>query len=130
MTIPERVQEPVQEPGETINLAKLVRLHDMLAIVSMEARDIPMDTAAIERLATTTAQLLIEVGSAISDSLRAELAGYVTRLSGGMTEDELRVVRAQLAGWVDGLLTGVSLAWNAPPPSDAPESGLGRLGPS
>ncbi len=89
--------------------AKVMRLGTMLKQLLDEVRGTTLDEGARERLLLIYETSLVEVGSALSPDLRAEL----DRLASPFAEDdlpstaELRIAKAQLVGWLEGLVQGI-----------------------
>ena len=58
----------------------------------------------------TWARLVVELGSSLSDEALDELGRLIPRLpDAATTPGELRVLEAQLVGWVSGVLEGERL---------------------
>ncbi len=89
--------------------AKVMRLGTMLKHLLDEVRETTLDEGARERLLMIYETSITEVGSALSADLRAEL----DRLASPFAEDdlpsaaELRIAKAQLVGWLEGLVQGI-----------------------
>ena len=89
--------------------AKVMRLGTMLKQLLDEVRGTTLDEGARERLLSIYETSLVEVGSALSPDLRAEL----DRLASPFADDdlpstaELRIAKAQLVGWLEGLVQGI-----------------------
>ena len=95
------------EPADEIvigSLTKLVRLRWMLAEMRAELHGTTPDQRAVDRLHQRHRRALIEVGSALSDPLLAELASVAAPPPPDATLDEVRLGEAQLLGWLDGVL--------------------------
>jgi len=84
---------------------KLVRLAWMLVALLDETRMASLDEPARARVAVTVQRSLVELGSALSDDLLAEL-GRLLPLPADRApnQSELLSVEAQLVGWLRGLL--------------------------
>lgn len=97
-----------ESPDVVVIPAKAVRLSDMIRSILDELHEhVADDVVARDRLAALYAAALVEVGSAVSDSLLDELASLQTpAVNGSSSVDEIRVAIAQLGGWVLGLLVG------------------------
>lgn len=95
--------ETVQDP------AKLVRLGRMIGELLGEVRQAELDEQTLGRLRSHVEQTAGEVGDAISPDLRDELARLRTLWAdaNGVSQAELRVEQAQLAGWLEGVLQGI-----------------------
>lgn len=96
----------VEEP------AKVMRLGSMIKQLLEEVRSAPLDDAARERLARIHEQSLTELESGLS----AELVAELRRIALPFKEDqipsdaELRIAKAQLVGWLEGLFHGIQTA--------------------
>lgn len=96
--------------SDELDGAKLARIHRMFERLLAEMRALELDAASIERLQELTQQALVTIGSAVPDELLLELH----RVVGGPstlppTADELRVIEAQLLGWLHGIVRGERL---------------------
>jgi hypothetical protein len=100
--VPER-REAVEEP------AKVMRIGSMIKQLLEEVRTASLDEAARSRLQEIYETSLKELGSALSPDLQAELARVANPFSDGESpsEAELRIVQAQLVGWLEGLFHGI-----------------------
>ncbi len=105
MPVPAKKQE-----GETIEQpSKVIRMGSMLGQLLEEVRNSEIDESGRERLKEIYELSVKELGSAVSSDLKAELA----RLARPFQEDEvptgseLRVAKAQLVGWLEGLVQGI-----------------------
>jgi len=96
-------RESVDEP------AKVMRIGSMIKQLLDEVRTTELDVASRERLRDIYDLSVEELGGALSDDLRDELK----RLAIPFAEDEspseaeLRVAKAQLVGWLEGLFHGI-----------------------
>ncbi len=92
----------VTEPG------RLIRIASMTRAMLEEVRESPLDEAGRHRLLAVYHSSLDRLRDSLSDDLRAELASIFAPLeSSGATESELRIVQAQLVGWLEGLFSGI-----------------------
>jgi hypothetical protein len=90
---------------DDVDVAKLGRMHGLVLNLLAELRQIELDAASVDRLESLTQQTLVEIGSAVPDELLAELGRFMGGASvDGPTADELRVVEAQLLGWLRGMV--------------------------
>lgn len=103
------VQSPVGT-GESIEQpAKVMRVGAMMRQLLEQVRDIDLDEPSRERMRDIYEQSITELSSALSPELHDELL----RLSGPFsdvgtpTEAELAVAKAQLVGWLEGLVQGI-----------------------
>ena len=98
------------EINETIDHpAKVMRIGTMLKQLLAEVRSTDLDEASRQRLRDIYETSVLEVGSALSLDLREELA----RLASPFDEPEppsaveLQIAKAQLVGWLEGLIQGM-----------------------
>jgi hypothetical protein len=95
--------ESVQEP------AKVMRIGSMIKGLLEEVRQMQLDTPSRERLAEIYERSIVELAEAISPDLREELQTLALPFKEGEvpSEAELRVAKAQLVGWLEGLFHGI-----------------------
>ena len=98
------------EINETIDHpAKVMRIGTMLKQLLAEVRSTELDEASRQRLREIYETSVHEVGSALSPDLREEL----TRLASPFEQAEppsaveLQIAKAQLVGWLEGLIQGM-----------------------
>ena len=98
------------EINETIDHpAKVMRIGTMLKQLLAEVRSTDLDEASRQRLREIYETSVSEVGSALSPDLRDELA----RLASPFEQPEppssmeLQIAKAQLVGWLEGLIQGM-----------------------
>lgn len=98
--------ETVTEP------AKVMRIGSMIKQLLDEVRSTQLDEASRERLAEIYARSVAEVAGALSPDLQHELFQLALPFREGEipTESELRVAKAQLVGWLEGLFHGIQTA--------------------
>jgi hypothetical protein len=72
-------------------------------------RTAPLDEASRERLAEIYDRSVSELASSLSPDLREELTSLALPFEDGEipSESELRVAKAQLVGWLEGLFHGI-----------------------
>ncbi len=89
--------------------AKVMRVGAMLRGLLQEVREAPLDERSRDRLREIYEISLQELGSALSADLRQELNRLAQPFpdSEVPTEAELRVAKAQLVGWMEGLIQGI-----------------------
>lgn len=99
----EDVTEAVIEP------AKVMRIGSMVKQLLEEVRQAPLDDASRERLAEIYERSIVELSTALSDDLQEELHMLALPFRDDVTpsEAELRVAKAQLVGWLEGLFHGI-----------------------
>ena len=89
--------------------AKVMRVGAMLRGLLEEVREAPLDERSRDRLREIYEISLQELGSALSPDLRDELDRLTEPFpeAGVPSEGELRVAKAQLVGWMEGLVQGI-----------------------
>lgn len=99
----EAASETVTEP------AKVMRIGSMVKQLLEEVRQSPLDEASRERLAEIYERSIVEVSEALSPDLQHELHLLALPFKDGVvpSEGELRVAKAQLVGWLEGLFHGI-----------------------
>ena len=111
---PAEVLEPgsLEQTGpdtETIEQpAKVMRIGSMIKQLLDEVRSAALDEASRERLRDIYETSVHELAAALSPDLRDELARLAPPFSSDTpSEAELRVAKAQLVGWLEGLFHGI-----------------------
>jgi hypothetical protein len=102
--------EPAATPTETVTEpAKVMRIGSMVKQLLEEVRTSPLDEASRERLAEIYERSIVELSDALSPDLRQELHMLTLPFNDGVvpSEGELRVAKAQLVGWLEGLFHGI-----------------------
>jgi len=102
--------DETDDGGESIEQpAKVMRVGAMMRQLLEELRDAELDESSRERLREIHETSISELSSALSPELHSEL----TRLALPFSDDEvpsdseLRVAKAQLVGWLEGLVQGI-----------------------
>ena len=97
------VTETISEP------AKVMRIGSMVKQLLEEVRQAPLDEASRERLAEIYERSIVELSDAMSDDLQDELHNLALPFKDGEipSESELRIAKAQLVGWLEGLFHGI-----------------------
>lgn len=91
--------------------SKAMRLGSMVKQLLEEVRDSEPDDAGRQRLADIHRRSIDELRGALSADLAAELDRIVLPLEGGVpTTSEVRIVHAQLVGWLEGVFHGIQTA--------------------
>jgi hypothetical protein len=95
--------ESVTEPG------KVMRIGSMVKQLLEEVRQAPLDEASRERLAEIYERSIVEVSGALSPDLQEELHSLALPFRPDVvpSEAEIRVAKAQLVGWLEGLFHGI-----------------------
>lgn len=107
--LPDDGQEP-QGPQEFIEQpAKVMRVGSMLRQLLDELHQADFDENSRDRLRDIYETSVVELGSALSPDLRNELDRITLPFSDDEipSEAELRVAKAQLVGWLEGLIQGI-----------------------
>ena len=99
----EQSTESVESPG------KVMRIGSMIKQLREEVRGGELDEPSRERLREIYETSVSELSSALSPDLRAELARLTHPFAGTEppSAPELRVAKAQLVGWLEGLFHGI-----------------------
>jgi hypothetical protein len=110
--MPEIVLPSGERPtGETVyQPAKLLRIASMVRELLDEVRRSSPDEAGRERLSQIYTRALAELKEGLSEDLQAELDSLTIPLKGTPSESEIRVAKAQLVGWLEGLFHGIQAA--------------------
>ena len=101
--VAEMETESVTEP------AKVMRIGSMVKQLLDEVRGTTLDEPSRERLAEIYERSIIEISQAVSPDLAEELKMLALPFREGEvpSESELRVAKAQLVGWLEGLFHGI-----------------------
>src|SRR3954452_4936797 len=100
------VGDMVEEP------AKVMRIGTMIKQLLEEVRAAPLDDASRNRLRDIHAASIRELEEGLSPELREELERITLPFAEGETpsDAELRIVQAQLVGWLEGVFHGIQTA--------------------
>jgi len=95
--------ESIEQP------AKVMRVGTMMKQLLEEVRQSSLDESSRDRLRDIYATSIAELGSALSPELQAELARLISPFPADNppTQSELQVAKAQLVGWLEGLVQGI-----------------------
>ena len=95
--------ETVTEPG------KVMRIGSMIKQLLDEVRSGHLDEASRERLGEIYERSIVELSEALSPDLQEELRNLSLPFKDGEipSEGEIRVAKAQLVGWLEGLFHGI-----------------------
>ena len=102
-SVPEAQVETVTAP------AKVMRIGSMVKQLLEEANGTQLDEASRERMAEIYERSIVELGGALSPDLQEELKMLALPFTDGEipSEAEIRVAKAQLVGWLEGLFHGI-----------------------
>ncbi|MDE0267849.1 MAG: DUF2587 domain-containing protein [Acidimicrobiaceae bacterium] len=98
------------EKAETIDSpAKVMRIGTMLKRLLKQARSADLDEASRKRLQEIYEVSVGEIGSALSVDLHEELSRLISPFDQFETPTtaELQIAKAQLVGWLEGLIRGM-----------------------
>ena len=97
-----KLTEAVTEPG------KVMRIGSMVKQLLEEVRGTHLDEATRERLAEIYERSIVELSEALSPDLQEELRMLALPFNtDAPSESELRIAKAQLVGWLEGLFHGI-----------------------
>jgi hypothetical protein len=99
--------ESEEQAASYISAPKLMRIASMTRALLDEVRQSELDDPGRRRLAEIHERSLEEMQEVLSEDLREELTEMFTPLEGDISESELRIVQAQLVGWLEGLFAGI-----------------------
>jgi len=105
-----RPDEPEPPPNETVTEpAKVMRIGSMVKQLLEEVRAGALDEASRERLGEIYERSIVELSEALSPDLQDELHNLALPFKDGEipSDGELRVAKAQLVGWLEGLFHGI-----------------------
>jgi hypothetical protein len=96
-------RETIEEP------ARVMRIGSMMKQLLEEVRNADLDEPSRERLAEIYDMSVTELGGSLSPDLRAELDRLATPFGADEVPSgpELRIAKAQLVGWLEGLFHGI-----------------------
>ena len=111
---PDGIEAPAGESDDEINEtidhpAKVMRIGTMLKQLLAEVRSTDLDEASRQRLREIYETSVGEVGSALSPDLRDELVRLASPFDQHEppSATELQIAKAQLVGWLEGLIQGM-----------------------
>jgi hypothetical protein len=97
-------------PDETVTEpAKVMRIGSMIKQLLDEVHSSNLDSPSRERLGEIYERSITELSTALSPDLAEELRTLALPLREGVvpSDSELRVAKAQLVGWLEGLFHGI-----------------------
>ena len=99
----ERIDETIDHP------AKVMRIGTMMKQLLEEVRSTELDQPSRDRLRDIYETSISELGVALSSDLREELGRLALPFSSDDTPSsaELQIAKAQLVGWLEGLVQGM-----------------------
>jgi hypothetical protein len=102
--------EAAQNQSEAVeHPAKVMRIGSMIKLLLEEVRQSDLDEASRDRLREIYETSVSELAGALSPDLRDELGrlAHPFAQAEAPSEAELRVAKAQLVGWLEGLFHGI-----------------------
>ncbi|GBL20210.1 bacterial proteasome activator [Acidimicrobiaceae bacterium] len=108
--VPENKLEENNLVEETVTApAKVMRIGSMIKQLLDEVRSMTLDSPSRERLAEIYERSIVELATALSPDLQEELKTLALPFKDGEipSEAELRIAKAQLVGWLEGLFHGI-----------------------
>ena len=106
----EIVDDQVENSLETVTApAKVMRIGSMIKQLLDEVHSMTLDLPSRERLAEIYERSIVELAEALSPDLQEELRMLALPFNDGEvpSDAELRVAKAQLVGWLEGLFHGI-----------------------
>jgi len=108
--VPSVVPEQDSEPHESVESpGKVMRIGSMIKQLLEEVRQTELDEPSRERLREIYDTSITELSSSLSPDLQQELARLALPFEPDTapTGPELRIAKAQLVGWLEGLFHGI-----------------------
>ena len=101
--------DETEPSGSITEPAKVMRIGSMVKQLLDEVRDMDLDEPSRERLAEIYERSVVELSEALSPDLQEELRMLALPFDEDTvpTEPELRIAKAQLVGWLEGLFHGI-----------------------
>jgi hypothetical protein len=87
--------------------SKVIRIASMTRAMLDEVRQAPLDEAGRLRLLQIYEASMDQLRDTLSGDLQEELESIFQPLQQAASESELRIVQAQLVGWLEGLFHGI-----------------------
>ncbi len=108
--VPSVVAEEAAEPHESVESpGKVMRIGSMIKQLLDEVRQTELDEPSRERLREIYETSITELSSSLSPDLQQELARLALPFEPDTAPStaELRIAKAQLVGWLEGLFHGI-----------------------
>jgi Protein of unknown function (DUF2587) len=108
--VPSVVPDEVEEPHESVESpGKVMRIGSMIKQLLEEVRQTELDEPSRERLREIYETSITELSSSLSPDLQQELSRLTLPFEPDTapTTAELRIAKAQLVGWLEGLFHGI-----------------------
>jgi hypothetical protein len=107
--VPSIVEEPPDNQESVESPGKVMRIGSMIKQLLEEVRQTELDEPSRERLREIYDTSVAELASALSPDLQEELGRLALPFDADAapTGPELRIAKAQLVGWLEGLFHGI-----------------------
>ena len=104
-----KLEENNREEETVTAPAKVMRIGSMIKQLLDEVRSMTLDSPSRERLAEIYERSIVELTTALSPDLQEELRTLALPFKDGdiPSDGELRIAKAQLVGWLEGLFHGI-----------------------
>jgi Protein of unknown function (DUF2587) len=108
-SIPPQSSDGSEQGDAVTSPAKVMRIGSMVKALLEEVRAAPLDEPSRERLAEIYERSVTELADALSPDLQEELRSLALPFNPGEipSEGEIRIAKAQLVGWLEGLFHGI-----------------------
>ena len=105
----EIIENNIVEEETVTAPAKVMRIGSMIKQLLDEVRSMTLDSPSRERLAEIYERSITELTTALSPDLQEELRMLALPFKDGEipSDSELRIAKAQLVGWLEGLFHGI-----------------------
>jgi len=107
--VPSIVEEPAADQESVASPGKVMRIGSMIKQLLEEVRQTELDEPSRERLREIYDTSVAELATALSPDLQDELGRLALPFDAeaAPTGPELRIAKAQLVGWLEGLFHGI-----------------------
>jgi len=112
--------------------ARVMRIGSMIKQLLDEVHSMNLDAPSRERLAEIYERSIVEIAESVSPDLAEELRMLALPFRDGVipSDSELRVAKAQLVGWLEGLFHGIQATMFAQQLATRQQAEMGRELPS
>ena len=121
---------PASAPAhDVIDLPQLLRLSGMTKALLTEVANVSLDDAARARLAQIQEHAIVTLVHGLPNDLAQEFTDLSVPPSAAPSDGELRLIQAQLVGWLNGLFQAFQVAaverqLELAPPGDGPSEAV------
>ncbi len=112
--------------------ARVMRIGSMIKQLLDEVHSMNLDAPSRERLAEIYERSIVEIAESVSPDLAEELRMLALPFRDGVvpSDSELRIAKAQLVGWLEGLFHGIQATMFAQQLAARQQGEMGRELPS